>query len=129
MLKDPKISQYAFLTALVCGATALAISIYAFLTLRQYSAIYLAAASIPYIAVSLSGMRGKIRPLPGLIVGVGFVFAAIECTNIVLEEFVGLAAPANAIVPASAMAAMILAAAVSAVVVSSSRGIRDGIAA
>jgi hypothetical protein len=124
-------SDSAFLGLLICGGTALAISVYALLTHRMLSAIYLAAASVPYIALGVGGLRGRIAPRPdaGVIVGVGFTLAIIECGNIILEEFFPLSPPANAIVPASAMGAMILAAAVPAVLVSSSRGAQEGIIA
>jgi hypothetical protein len=55
--------------------------------------------------------------------------AGLELTNVCLEQFVGLPSPANAVVPASMMALMVLAASITAVIASAGNPLFRGVVA
>ncbi len=68
--------------------------------------------------------------LPSWTVAAAAILAFVELCNVYLEQFVGLASPANAIVPASFMAAMVLTASVVSVLAAPSgnhRGVFSGV--
>ena len=84
---------------------------------------------LAYVAVALA-LRFTVAGdlMASWVAPVGFALAVLETTNIGLEQFVGLPSPANAVVPASMMALLVLFAATSAVVGSARHGPARGVA-
>ena len=85
-----------------------------------------------YLAFGLALLRvNRLRLLlPPWTAAAAAVLAVVEICNVYFEQFVGLASPANAIVPASFMAAMVLTASVVAVLAAPGgiyRGVFSGV--
>ena len=114
----------------VAGSAVLAVSLVASLQHGLVEGRVLALVSIAYVAVGLWGLRWPARGgwLPPWAVPAGVALGGLEFTNIYLEQFVGLPSPANAVVPASMMALIVLAASTAAVVASASYTLFRGIA-
>jgi hypothetical protein len=90
------------------------------------STLVLFAAAYLMFGLALLWMNRLRRMLPTWTAAAAVVLAVVELCNVYLEQFVGLASPANAIVPASFMAAMVLTASVVAVLAAPS-GIHCGV--
>ena len=89
----------------------------------------LALVSVTYIAVGLWSFRLPARRgwFPLWVIPSGVALAGLEFTNICLEQFIGLPSPANAVVPASMMALLVLAASTAAIVASAGDSLFRGI--
>ena len=93
------------------------VAIVAALAYRRYGIAEAATAGsvgVAYIAAGLLTFRFAI--VPPWVLPAGLALAALEITNISLEQFIKLPSPANAIVPASMMALLVLFASTSAVI-------------
>jgi hypothetical protein len=130
-----KIDAHFSLTPIAAALTAGGATLFvvAWVTFHRYvvgEALGVAGISLVYIAIGLFALRSGI--VPGVVAGwvfpVGLALAVLEITNILLEQFVGLPSPANAVVPASMMALMVLFASTSAVVGSVRHKLSRGVA-
>jgi len=85
--------------------------------------------SLAYIVTGLFAFRFAIvgDVVASWVFPVGLALAALEFTNIYLEQFAGLPSPANAVVPASMMALIVLFASTSAVVGSARHNVSRGV--
>src|ERR1700730_18357519 len=122
-------SRAVLAAAVMAAATAL--SAVAVLTFWRYGiaeARIVACISLAYFAIGLVTLRFAIvgHVLATWVFPVGLALAALEITNIYLEQFVGLPSPANAVVPASMMALIVLFASTSAVVGSAGHRVARG---
>ena len=127
-MRRDETGSWVGIVVVASSLTLMALAAYALIQ-GSTASVLLMAACVPYLAVGTKAIRQPLMnlPVPGVAVAVGGALAIVECTNIVLEEFISLQPPANAIAPASAMGLIVLAAAVSAALVTSSFGIRAGI--
>lgn len=116
-----RLHTFTLLAAIVSifGSAALAVSLIALLWYGLPEARALSIVGVAYVAAGLSCFRFRPGPwLPAWVIPAGLGLAALELTNICLEQFIGLPSPANAVVPASMMALMVLSASAAAVVAS-----------
>jgi hypothetical protein len=111
------------------GGAVLAVSLLAIFQYGLVEGRALTLVGVTYVAVGLWSFRIPVRKgwLPPWAIPAGVIVAGLELTNISLEQFVGLPSPANAVVPASMMALMVLAASTAAVVASASNTLFRGI--
>jgi len=121
------------LFAATLAAAGVAIITVALIDLWRYDfaeARLVAAISLAYTIIALFGLRIRaVRDLfPRWVLGAGLTLAALAIINIALEQFIGLPSPANAVVPASMMALIVLFASTSAVVGSAAHGVLRGVA-
>lgn len=124
-------SNRTLLAATLAAAAGVAFVVAA-VALRRYGiaeARNVAWISLAYIATGLFAFRfAVIRDVvASWVFPVGLALAALEITNICLEQFVGLPSPANAVVPASMMALIVLFASTSAVVGSAGHNVLRGV--
>src|SRR5437868_2808314 len=113
----------------VTGASVFAITVAASAPDRIIETSKVAAISLAYVcagAVAFSS-RSVGESIGNWVLPAGLSLAALEITNIWLEQFVGLSAPANAIIPASMMGIIVLFASTSAVVASAGYPSRRGV--
>lgn len=116
-------------TVTIVGSAVLAVSLVAIFRYGLVEGRALALVSVAYIAVGLWSFHSPARRdwFPTWAIPTGVGLAGLEFTNICLEQFIGLPSPANAVVPASMMALLVLAASTAAVVASASDTLFRGI--
>jgi hypothetical protein len=106
---------------IVFGGALLSLALFTYLSDSIPGAAILCALALGYLIFGLALVRVIYlrRALPAWTLIAALALAVLEICNVYLEQFVGLASPANAIVPASFMATMVLTASIVAVLAAS----------
>jgi hypothetical protein len=130
MKERPLAHRTLALVVSITASVVLAVSLIAIVRYHFAEGRALVLVSAVYAAVGLASFQvpAKRAWLPWWVIPAGAILATLEVTSICLEQFIELPSPANAVVPASMEALIVLAASTAAVVGSARDTLLRGVA-